>query len=299
MVHQFMPNWQISRRALVNLGALLIIFSLQTNLIVSSLPIMSSKTSSLDSRQNSHNIFTAQNASERTVNEMQSTNVHLNVTNERKRVKETNRNEQKSIVDENETNKNRFSELNLDHLTTEMSLHNYERVNGQKSHEFSHENQNDETNAIDTSHSNDIHKDVIFSLRQISTDIMSSTLTAPVPVTETTITITNTNNATVFLDYLSKFSDVKNQNENSKRIKSTRRSVRSLDDLKRKKLLRNSTNLERIERSANLSSTKTTKRIQMLIKGRLLQILPDGIVNGTENDASDYSKLINKFSHFI
>lgn len=60
---------------------------------------------------------------------------------------------------------------------------------------------------------------------------------------------------------------------------------------KRKKLLRNDTdNLERIERSANLSLSKATKRIQLLIKGRFLQLLPDGTINGTQSEESDYSK---------
>lgn len=59
---------------------------------------------------------------------------------------------------------------------------------------------------------------------------------------------------------------------------------------KRKKRLKTNSNLERNERSANLSLAKTSKRIQILMKGRLLQILPDGTVNGTQNDESDHSK---------
>lgn len=47
---------------------------------------------------------------------------------------------------------------------------------------------------------------------------------------------------------------------------------------------------ERTERSVNLSMNKSTKRIQILIKNRLLQLLPDGVVNGTQNDESEYSK---------
>lgn len=60
---------------------------------------------------------------------------------------------------------------------------------------------------------------------------------------------------------------------------------------KRKRPLRNDTaNVERIERSANLSLSKATKRIQILMKSRFLQLLPDGTVNGTQNDESEYSK---------
>lgn len=47
-------------------------------------------------------------------------------------------------------------------------------------------------------------------------------------------------------------------------------------------------NLERNERSANLSHVNS--KIQLFIKNRLLQILPDGTVNGTQDDASDYSE---------
>ncbi|PSN37538.1 hypothetical protein C0J52_27099 [Blattella germanica] len=47
----------------------------------------------------------------------------------------------------------------------------------------------------------------------------------------------------------------------------------------------------RSERSTNLSHiTGTARKIQMVIKNRYLQILPDGTVNGTNNDGSDYSE---------
>lgn len=49
-------------------------------------------------------------------------------------------------------------------------------------------------------------------------------------------------------------------------------------------------NLERNERSANLSHI--TSKIQLFIKNRLLQILPDGTVNGTQDDSSDYSEYL-------
>lgn len=51
--------------------------------------------------------------------------------------------------------------------------------------------------------------------------------------------------------------------------------------------------LERNERSANLSHiTGSARKIQLYIKNRFLQLLPDGTVNGTTEDMSDYSKLI-------
>ena len=50
--------------------------------------------------------------------------------------------------------------------------------------------------------------------------------------------------------------------------------------------------LERNERSANLSHiTGSARKIQLYIKNRFLQLLPDGTVNGTTDDLSEYSKL--------
>lgn len=52
----------------------------------------------------------------------------------------------------------------------------------------------------------------------------------------------------------------------------------------------------RAERSANLSHiTGASRKIQMYIKNRHLQILPDGTVNGSNDDTSDYSEY--KFKH--
>lgn len=50
--------------------------------------------------------------------------------------------------------------------------------------------------------------------------------------------------------------------------------------------------LDRNERSANLSHiTGSARKIQLYIKNRFLQLLPDGTVNGTTDDLSDYSEL--------
>jgi hypothetical protein len=50
-------------------------------------------------------------------------------------------------------------------------------------------------------------------------------------------------------------------------------------------------NLERNERSANLSHiTGTARKIQLYIKNRFLQLLPDGTVNGTQEELSEYSE---------
>ena len=61
-----------------------------------------------------------------------------------------------------------------------------------------------------------------------------------------------------------------------------------------------STTLDRNERSANLSHiTGSARKIQLYIKNRFLQLLPDGSVNGTTDDSSDYSELTNKCQVFI
>ncbi|XP_053670044.1 uncharacterized protein LOC128720401 [Anopheles nili] len=54
----------------------------------------------------------------------------------------------------------------------------------------------------------------------------------------------------------------------------------------------NESNLERNERSANLSRISgATRKIQVFIKNRYVQLLPDGTVNGTNDDLSDYTIL--------
>lgn len=69
----------------------------------------------------------------------------------------------------------------------------------------------------------------------------------------------------------------------------TDRSIRSGGGVKGSR--RRQTNLERIERSANLSHITGTRNVQLLLKNRLLQLLPDGRVNGTIEDTSDYTIL--------
>ena len=47
----------------------------------------------------------------------------------------------------------------------------------------------------------------------------------------------------------------------------------------------------RVRRSAKLSHISgTSRKIQIFIKKHFLQILPDGSVNGTQDDTSEYSK---------
>ncbi|XP_055313955.1 ras guanine nucleotide exchange factor Q [Sitodiplosis mosellana] len=112
----------------------------------------------------------------------------------------------------------------------------------------------------------------------------------------------------VFLDHLNNFNDTKSPNIDSisndninpntqtqdmvdaEILSRTERSVQIAAN-KRKRLHNDSNNAERIERSANFSLSKATKRIQLLIKGRFLQMLPDGTVNGTQDDQSEYTIL--------
>lgn len=92
-----------------------------------------------------------------------------------------------------------------------------------------------------------------------------------------------------------------NTNDDSQKILSrTDRSVdlvtlnNSLSGMKRVKngsSGRGASVLERNERSTNLSHIAgSTRRIQLYIKNRFLQILADGTVNGTTDDTSDYSE---------
>lgn len=91
-----------------------------------------------------------------------------------------------------------------------------------------------------------------------------------------------------------------NTNDDTQKILSrTDRSVdlvtlnNSLSGVKRVKNgnSRASSVLERNERSTNLSHIAgSTRRIQLYIKNRFLQILADGTVNGTTDDTSDYSE---------
>jgi hypothetical protein len=65
----------------------------------------------------------------------------------------------------------------------------------------------------------------------------------------------------------------------------------SLSGVKRVKNFHKASILERNERSTNLSHIAgSTRRIQLYIKNRFLQILNDGTVNGTTDDNSEYSK---------
>jgi hypothetical protein len=61
----------------------------------------------------------------------------------------------------------------------------------------------------------------------------------------------------------------------------------------------------RAERAANLSHiTGVSRKIQIYIKNKFLQILPDGTVNGSNSDASNYSEfflvtVIDRFCKFF
>lgn len=68
----------------------------------------------------------------------------------------------------------------------------------------------------------------------------------------------------------------------------TKNKSKRVKEMRSKKL----STLERNERSANLSHiTGSARKIQLYIKNRFLQLMPDGVVNGTSDYQSDYSKL--------
>lgn len=141
----------------------------------------------------------------------------------------------------------------------------------------------------------------------------TSETAAKLPVMQMTHQSTITTKATiqsVFLDYSNNFNGTKSQQQfdkinhnvngrgnnqsqtqsgNEEILSRTERSVQLMSN-QRKKLHNDTGNGERIERSANFSLTRSSRRIQLLLKGRFLQMLPDGTVNGTQNDQSEYSK---------
>uniref|UniRef100_A0A1L8DJH2 Fibroblast growth factor n=2 Tax=Nyssomyia neivai TaxID=330878 RepID=A0A1L8DJH2_9DIPT len=68
------------------------------------------------------------------------------------------------------------------------------------------------------------------------------------------------------------------------------RTYRSVAERRRRR--RGDTKLERNQRSANLSfAMGSARKIQLFIKNRYLQLLPDGTVNGTQNVHSDFTIL--------
>ncbi|XP_059608827.1 uncharacterized protein LOC132256429 [Phlebotomus argentipes] len=70
------------------------------------------------------------------------------------------------------------------------------------------------------------------------------------------------------------------------------RTYRSATERRRLRRLGDKSVLERNQRSANLSyAMGSARKIQLFIKNRFLQLLPDGTVNGTQNIHSDYTIL--------
>lgn len=80
-------------------------------------------------------------------------------------------------------------------------------------------------------------------------------------------------------------------------IKRTKKNIQKIRNIRTKQVremrFKKNSTLERNERSANLSHISgSTRKIQLYIKNRFLQLMPDGVVNGTSDDSSDYSKLL-------
>ncbi|XP_031621302.1 serine/threonine-protein kinase DDB_G0283821 [Contarinia nasturtii] len=146
-----------------------------------------------------------------------------------------------------------------------------------------------------------------------TTDSTAASFETYVPVMQTTThqsTITTKASIqSVFLDHLNNFNETKSQNidsinnndhlnpnnqdvvDDAEILSRTDRSVHIATN-KRKRLHNNeSSNVDRLERSANFSLNRATKRIQVLIKGRFIQMLTDGTVNGTQDNDSEYTIL--------
>lgn len=122
--------------------------------------------------------------------------------------------------------------------------------------------------------------------------------------------VTATNKSKHFLNIVKRMSDaislpssttqsssllLNNKNSNAQKIGFRNdRSITSTNNNRKK-----NSNLDRNERSANLSQIMgTARKIQLLMKNRLIQILPDGTVNGTQDDSSDYSEYFHTFIYF-
>lgn len=88
----------------------------------------------------------------------------------------------------------------------------------------------------------------------------------------------------IFLDNTKTNSSAQKLSTNFAKNKSKR-----VKEMRSKKL----STLERNERSANLSHISgSARKIQLYIKNRFLQLQPDGVVNGTSDYQSDYSKFL-------
>ena len=86
------------------------------------------------------------------------------------------------------------------------------------------------------------------------------------------------------------------ENKIEESIKRTKQNIQKIRNIRTKQVremrFKKNSTLERNERSANLSHISgSTRKIQLYIKNRFLQLMPDGVVNGTSDDSSDYSKL--------
>lgn len=85
------------------------------------------------------------------------------------------------------------------------------------------------------------------------------------------------------------------QNDSSAKKQSPKNKSKRVKEMRSKKL----STLERNERSANLSHISgSARKIQLYIKNRFLQLLPDGAVNGTSDHQSDYCKFSLYFPKF-
>lgn len=89
--------------------------------------------------------------------------------------------------------------------------------------------------------------------------------------------------------------NIKNSNALMRTDRSAHSNANKSKETKRvkKSKVKSLSTLDRNERSANLSHiTGSARKIQLYIKNRFVQLMPDGTVNGTTDDLSDFSKFL-------
>lgn len=177
----------------------------------------------------------------------------------------------------NTSNSNKYSRNKL-----KLQLSNDKNIN--------HHNNNDDD--VDVDNINDVKLTLLQDntiLTPSNTFLISTTTTS----SSTTPTTTSVNEIFNFTASPPKSDVLQRSDRSVKNINNNNTST----NVKRNKHNSNNTkisHLDRNERSANLSHiTGGARKIQLYIKNRFLQLLPDGTINGTTDDLSDFSKYQN------
>ncbi|CAO1406946.1 unnamed protein product [Diamesa serratosioi] len=157
-----------------------------------------------------------------------------------------------------------------------------------------HLNHNDD-NVDDINDINDMNDE-----KQQNNDVKSSRLTLIQDITIVTPSNTFLKSTTVAIPATTSVYEIFNITSSPSKLGVLQRADRSVKNINNTTPKRNKTNsnktkishLDRNERSANLSHiTGGARKIQLYIKNRFLQLLPDGTINGTTDDLSDFTIL--------